>query len=152
MGVLEYCAKSEKHPPWRIGDAEGAAEAVWCAFRPSRTRHEHVRIAGQRSFLLDLPELALSKPWKVAIYRWFKRVQIQSVKSIGPSPALTFKQHDEYDGRDKEFEESKEFQEFKEFKEVAVATTYTLPAMFCCRPFPFLSYNFLHARWLHACK
>ena len=66
--------------------------------------------------------------------------------------ALTFKQHDEYDGRDKEFEESKEFQEFKEFKEVAVATTYTLPAMFCCRPFPFLSYNFLHARWLHACK
>ena len=25
-GVLEYCAKSELHPPRRIGDAEGAAE------------------------------------------------------------------------------------------------------------------------------
>jgi hypothetical protein len=24
VGVLEYCAQSEKHPPWRIGDAEGA--------------------------------------------------------------------------------------------------------------------------------
>jgi hypothetical protein len=149
VGVLEYCAKSEKHPPWGIGDAEGAAESVWCAFRPSRTRHEHGRIAGQRSCLVDLPELALSKPRKVAIYRWFKSVQIQSVKSREPSPALIFKQHDEYDGKYKEFEESKEF---KEFKEVAVTTTCTLPAIFCCRLLLFLSYNFLHARWLHACK
>jgi hypothetical protein len=28
VGVLEYCAQSEKHPPWRIGDAEGAVESV----------------------------------------------------------------------------------------------------------------------------